>query len=66
MIRLSGTKAISIIDPIFIGKKLAKQKSHTLHFGQIVEDKEIIDEVVVGLFLGPNSYTGEDLSLIHI
>lgn len=61
MIRLSGAKAISIIDPIFVGKKLAKQKSHTLHFGQIIEGKEIIDEVVVGLFLGPNSYTGENI-----
>lgn len=61
MIRLSGAEAINILDPIFLGKKLAKQDSHTLHFGRIVDGDETIDEVVIGLFLGPNSYTGENI-----
>ena len=36
------------------------QKSHTLHFGTIGEGNRIIDEVLVSLFHGPNSYTGEN------
>jgi len=61
IIRLSGEKAITIADTIFSGKKLSAQQSHTLHFGKIVDGKEIIDEVVVSLYKGPKSYTGEDV-----
>ena len=64
LIRLSGPEAISIADKIFKGKKLQHQTSHTVHFGHIIspdEDPgELIDEVVVTLFKGPKSYTGED------
>jgi tRNA modification GTPase len=62
VIRLSGSDAISIADRIFKGKRLAKQVSHTLHFGKIVAgDGSTIDEVLVSLFLAPNSYTGENV-----
>jgi tRNA modification GTPase len=62
VIRLSGPEAISIADAVFYGKKLAEQKSHTLHFGTIRDEENIIlDEVVIGLFVGPKSYTGEDV-----
>ncbi len=61
IIRLSGEKAITIADTIFAGKKLNAQQSHTLHFGKIVDGKEVIDEVVVSLYKGPKSYTGEDV-----
>jgi len=65
MIRLSGPDAISITDQVFQGKQLSDQASHTLHFGKIVdphsEATEIIDEVVVGLYIAPHSYTGEDI-----
>jgi tRNA modification GTPase len=71
VIRLSGPGAIAIADKVFKGKRLRDQPSHTLHFGRIVgEDSdlsviattpEIIDEVVVGLFKSPHSYTGEDV-----
>lgn len=61
IIRLSGEKAITIADIIFTGKRLSAQQSHTLHFGKIVDDKEVIDEVVVSLYKGPKSYTGEDV-----
>ncbi|MFT6166514.1 MAG: tRNA modification GTPase [Vicingaceae bacterium] len=60
VIRLSGDQAISIANSIFEGKDLEKQKGQTLHFGKIVNGEEVIDEVLVSLFKGPNSYTGED------
>lgn len=59
VIRLSGPKAISIVNEVFKGKDLSAQDSHTLHFGTIRDGDEIIDEVVVSLFIGPNSYTKE-------
>ena len=61
VIRLSGKDAIAIADKIYIGKKLSAQASHTIHFGRIVEGDRTIDEVVVGLYKGPKSYTGEDV-----
>ncbi|RYZ17034.1 MAG: tRNA uridine-5-carboxymethylaminomethyl(34) synthesis GTPase MnmE, partial [Sphingobacteriales bacterium] len=59
VIRLSGPDAISITDNVFSGKKLAEQASHTLHFGLIKDGEQLIDEVVVGLYIGPRSYTKE-------
>ena len=61
IIRLSGSDAIAIADNIFEGKELAKQATHTLHFGKIMDGLTVIDEVVVSLFKGPKSYTGEDV-----
>ncbi|HQW46230.1 MAG TPA: tRNA uridine-5-carboxymethylaminomethyl(34) synthesis GTPase MnmE, partial [Chitinophagaceae bacterium] len=62
VIRLSGLLAIDIVDAFFTGKKKIKdQQSHTLHFGKIVVQDEIIDEVVVSVFKNPHSYTGEDV-----
>lgn len=60
VIRLSGADAIHIADTIFRGKNLLKQASHTLHFGHIISGDEVIDEVVVSLYLGKKSYTGEN------
>jgi tRNA modification GTPase len=65
VIRLSGEEAISIADKLFRspqkGKSLMEQKANTLHFGQIVYDGEVVDEVVVSLFRAPHSFTGEDI-----
>src|SRR5690554_5864293 len=61
VIRLSGPDAISIINSIFKGKDLMKQASHTLHFGLIMDKDAILDEVVVGLFFAPKSYTKENV-----
>lgn len=61
IIRLSGADAITIADKIFYGKKLTAQPSHTIHFGKIKDGDEVIDEVVVSLYKGPKSYTGEDV-----
>jgi len=52
------------MDPLFKsikGKKLANQKSHTIHLGHIVDDGKVLDEVLVSLFKGPHSYTGENV-----
>lgn len=64
VIRISGTRAIEIVNAVFKGKNLLQQASHTLHFGKIVHEQQIIDEVVVGLFLAPTSYTKENIAEI--
>jgi tRNA modification GTPase len=61
VIRLAGSDAIAITDRIFRGKKLADVPTHTLHFGVIEKDGVAIDEVVVSVFRGPKSYTGDDV-----
>ena len=62
VIRVSGPEAIAICAPLFRsihGKDLAKQKTHTIHLGHIMDGDRVIDEVLVSLFKGTNSYTGE-------
>lgn len=63
IVRMSGPEAFEIADQIYRGKnnkKLSSQKSHTIHYGYIVENGETVDEVLVMLMRGPHSYTGED------
>ncbi|WP_029035856.1 tRNA uridine-5-carboxymethylaminomethyl(34) synthesis GTPase MnmE [Salinimicrobium xinjiangense] len=63
VIRISGPKAIDLATPVFISKNnkdLREQHSHTLHLGNIVDGERIIDEVLVSVFHGPKSYTGEN------
>ncbi|MGV3761176.1 tRNA uridine-5-carboxymethylaminomethyl(34) synthesis GTPase MnmE [Parapedobacter sp.] len=60
VIRVSGPAAITLVNRLFKGKDLAQQPSHTLHFGTIRDGDEVLDEVLVSLFIGPNSYTGEN------
>lgn len=61
LIRLSGDKAITICDSVFKGKDLTQQATHTVHFGHIVDGERVIDEVLVSVFKGPNSFTKEDV-----
>src|SRR4051812_21293908 len=61
VIRLSGPRAIEITDEIFRGKKLADQKTHTIHYGHIVEGEKVMDEVMISLFRAPKSFTTEDV-----
>lgn len=61
VIRLSGTKAIDIIDALFPKKNLLQQASHTLHVGYLVHHSKPIDEVVISLYKAPRSYTGENV-----
>ena len=63
IIRISGEDAITIGNSVFQsikGKDLSKQKSHTLHLGHIIDNNKTLDEVLVSIFKGPNSYTGEN------
>lgn len=61
VIRLSGNEAISIANNLFEGKDLTQVPTHTLHFGSIKHEEEILDEVVASIFKGPRSYTKEDV-----
>ena len=68
VVRISGDKAFEITTEIFYKDNLHKNAfnvndmtSHTIHFGYIFEDKELLDEVVVSIFRAPHSYTGEDV-----
>lgn len=64
IIRLSGNEAITIASSVFesvSGKNIAKQKTHTIHLGHIVDAGKIYDQVLLSIFKNPNSYTGEDV-----
>ena len=64
VLRISGPDAISIAEKHFqaLGnKKLSTQSSHTIHLGYIIDNKSVIDKVLISLFKDPNSYTGEDV-----
>jgi len=62
VIRISGPEAIKIVAPLFkakSNKNIQDQASHTLHLGNLVHGARILDEVLVSIFHGPRSYTGE-------
>ena len=61
IIRLTGKDAIKIANKVFPNKDLNKVKSHTIHFGNIIHNDEVIDEVLLSVFKAPNSYTKENL-----
>ena len=63
VIRISGNNSIKITEKLFKSNKnklLSNQKSHTVHLGHIMKENHELDEVLITLFKGPNSYTGED------
>ncbi|HUR66899.1 MAG TPA: tRNA uridine-5-carboxymethylaminomethyl(34) synthesis GTPase MnmE [Chitinophagaceae bacterium] len=61
IIRLSGKLSFDIINRLFPSKDLASEPSHTLHVGFLKDGDKTLDEVIVSLFKGPRSYTGEDV-----
>ena len=64
VLRISGNDAIAVTSSLFksiSGKKLEKQKTHTVHLGHIIDSNKTIDEVLVTVFKNPQSYTGEDV-----
>ena len=64
VIRLSGEDAVQIADKIFKsvkGIKLTDVASHTVHYGHIVSNEKVIDEVLVIVMRAPNTYTREDV-----
>lgn len=69
IIRISGNDAFSIIDRIYKSKngkkKLSNEKSHTIHYGFIVDGDEIVDEVMVTIMRAPSTYTREDVIEIN-
>ena len=60
IVRASGKDSIKMINEIFKGPDLTKVASHTISYGSIVYEGEIIDEVLVSVFLPPRTYTKEE------
>jgi tRNA modification GTPase len=64
VIRLSGDDVFTVVDTVFASpngkKKLANQKGNTVHFGRILKNGEVLDEVLATVFKAPHSFTGEN------
>ena len=68
IVRMSGNNSIDIADKVFKSKKgvkLSQVKSHTIHYGNIYNKDELIDEVLVAVMKSPNTYTREDVVEIN-
>jgi len=69
IVRMSGDKSKEIIDQIFrpiYGGPIDSQKDNRkMRYGNIVDDDEIIDEVMVNFMIGPSTYTREDICEIN-
>ena len=65
IIRVSGDDSVKIVNKIFKGKDLTKVKSHTIHYGHIMEGKTAVDEVLVSVMLSPKTFTTEDVVEIN-
>ena len=65
IIRISGSDAFSVIDRIYRSKSgnkiLSQEKTHTIHYGYIVDENQVVDEVMVAIMRAPASYTKEDI-----
>ena len=65
VLRISGSDAFVVLKKIFRTKKntsidIDNLQSHTMHFGTIVHNEVIIDEVLISIFKNPHSYTDDD------
>lgn len=68
IVRLSGPESLAIANKIFVGpdkKKPTHFKSYTMHYGRIVDQHKIIDEVILSVMRGPKSYTRQDVVEIN-
>ena len=62
VIRLSGPKAIEVVDEVFHGKDLSQVEGYTVHFGKIKDEEgKVLDEVLATIFRRPRSYTKENV-----
>ena len=61
VIRLSGEKAIDIVNALYPSKNLLNQPSHTLHVGLLQHNDQVLDQVVISIYKAPKSYTGENV-----
>ena len=60
VIRVSGEGSIALCDKVFRGRKaLTEAATHTLHYGDIMDGEQVVDDVLVSVFHAPHSYTGE-------
>lgn len=59
IVRITGPEAIDIVDKVFSGN-LKKKETHTIHYGHIIDNGNVIDEVLVMLMRAPKTYTTED------
>ena len=64
IIRVSGNDSVSIVNKIF-DKDITKVPSHTIHYGHIIDNNEIIDEVLVSIMRAPKTFTTEDIVEIN-
>ena len=65
IVRCSGPDVVNIVNTIFKGKDLTKVSSHTINYGHIVDNDEIIDEVLLSIMLAPKTFTREDMIEIN-
>lgn len=65
IIRCSGDNAIKLVNKVFKGKDLTKVKSHTINYGYIIDNGEIVDEVLCNVYLKPSSFDGENMVEIN-
>ena len=65
IIRVSGPDSISIVNKVFKGKDLTTVPTHTIHYGHIIDNNEIIDEVLVTVMKSPKTFTTEDIVEIN-
>ncbi len=65
IVRLSGNDAINIVNNCFKGKDLTKVESHTINYGHLLDNGEVIDEVLVSVMKAPRTYTMEDVVEIN-
>ena len=65
IIRVSGKDSIKIVNKLFKEKDLEKVNSHTIHYGHIIYNNEIQDEVLVTVMKSPKTFTAEDVVEIN-
>lgn len=65
IVRLSGIDALRIVNMSFKGDDLEESLPNTIHYGHIVNNNEIVDEVLVSVFKAPKTYTKEDIVEIN-
>lgn len=68
IIRISGSEALSILEKIFRPKKavsVLELQNYGIHYGHIVKEEEVVDEVLVSIMKGPKTYTREDIVEIN-
>ena len=65
IVRVSGPESIEIVNKIFKGKDLTKVDSHTINYGHIVDNDNVVDEVLVSVMKAPKTFTTEDIVEIN-